>query len=160
MRSDKMRLSVIIPAHNEEILIKKVVLDILEELNKESILNEIIIVDDNSSDSTPQIADQLAREHDSIRVIHRSPPNGFGRAIKEGIDNVKGDIIVTAMGDASDDPKDIVRYFRKIEEGYDCVFGSRFVKGAVINDYPLHKFIVNRLANTFLQVLFLPDIMT
>ena len=154
MHPDKMKLSVIIPACNEEALIKKVVLDILEDLKRESILNEIIIVDDNSSDSMPQIADRLASEYDNIRVIHRKPPNGIGRAIKEGIDDVKGDAIVTVMGDASDDPKDIVRYFRKIEEGYDCVFGSRFVKGAVVSDYPFHKLILNRLANTFLQVLF------
>jgi len=150
-----MKLSVIIPARNEEILIEKVVLDILEELKRASISNEIIIVDDNSGDSTPEIADRLAAEHHSIRAVHRGAPNGFGRAIKEGIDNAGGDVIVTVMGDASDDPKDIVRYFRSIEEGYDCVFGSRFVRGAVVSDYPLHKLILNRLANAFLQVLFL-----
>lgn len=155
MPLSKRKLSIVIPAHNEEDLIEKVVSDICSELNRESIKNEIIIVDDNSEDSTPAIIDRLARNYDNIKAIHRKPPTGFGRAIREGIDNVTGDVIVMVMGDVSDDPKDIVRYFRKIEEGADCVFGSRFIKGAVVTDYPLHKLIINRLANLFLQCLFL-----
>lgn len=150
-----MKLSVVIPAHNEEGGIEKVVTDILDELKKSEIDSEIIIVNDNSSDRTGEIAARLSREHRSIKVIDRIPPNGFGRAIREGLDNVTGDAVVVAMGDASDDPRDIVRYFRKIEEGYSCVFGSRFMKGATIDDYPPHKLFVNRLANLFLQCLFL-----
>jgi dolichol-phosphate mannosyltransferase len=150
-----MKLSVVIPAHNEEGGIEKVVIDILDELNKAEIDSELIIVNDNSSDRTGEIAARLSRDHRCIKVIDRIPPNGFGRAIREGLDNATGDAIVVAMGDASDDPKDIVRYFRKIEEGYSCVFGSRFMKGAVISDYPPHKLFVNRLANFFLQCLFL-----
>jgi dolichol-phosphate mannosyltransferase len=96
----------------------------------------------------------MARERRNMKVIDRIPPNGFGRAIREGLENITGDAAVIAMGDASDDPKDIVKYFRKIEEGYDCVFGSRFIKGAVVRDYPPHKLFVNRLANFFLQCLF------
>jgi len=151
----KMKLSVIIPAHNEEDLIEKVALDIIEALDKESIDNEVLIVDDNSSDDTGAIIDILAKSHKNIRPLHRQPPNGFGRAIREGIESATGDAIVVAMGDASDDPKDIVKYFRKIQEGYDCVFGSRFIKGALVKDYPAHKLFVNRLANTFLMCLFL-----
>ncbi|MGB2879804.1 MAG: glycosyltransferase family 2 protein [Candidatus Omnitrophota bacterium] len=149
-----MKLSVVIPAHNEEAIIERVIMEILRELEKESIDNEIIVVDDNSTDGTANIIDRLSREHGNVKAVHRKPPKGFGRAIREGIEIAKGDVIVTAMGDASDDPKDIVKYFRKIEEGYDCVFGSRFIKGASIKDYPPHKLFVNRLANTFLMCLF------
>ena len=149
-----MKLSVVIPAHNEGGLIERVILDILKELNQEKIDSEIVIVDDNSTDSTWEAVSLLAGKHSNIRAIRRTPPNGFGRAVKEGIDNARGDVIVTAMGDASDEPKDIVSYFRKIEEGYDCVFGSRFIKGACVKDYPMHKLIVNRIANAFLQCLF------
>ncbi len=155
MLPKNLKLSVVIPAHNEEGLIEKVALDILDELNRESIESEIIIVNDNSTDATPNIITRLAKEHKNIKVIHRIPPHGFGRAVREGLENITGDVVVTAMGDASDDPKDIVRYFRKIEEGFDCVFGSRFIKGAIVRDYPLHKLLINRLANTFLQCLFL-----
>ncbi|MEW6407093.1 MAG: glycosyltransferase family 2 protein [Patescibacteria group bacterium] len=150
-----MKLSVIIPAHNEEDCIEKTVLDISEELKKESIDNEIIIVNDNSTDRTVSIINNLAQEYNDIRLINRQSPNGFGRAVREGLDNATGDVIIIAMGDASDDPRDIVKYFYKIEEGYDCVFGSRFIKGAMTRDYPFHKLIVNRIANTFLRILFL-----
>ena len=150
-----MKLSVVIPAHNEGDLIEKVVEAIIEELEKESIDNEILIVDDNSTDSTWHTIALLAERYNNVRPVKRTSPNGFGRAVRDGIENAKGDVIVTAMGDASDDPKDIVKYFRKIEEGYDCVFGSRFIKGSYVNDYPMHKLIVNRIANAFLQCLFL-----
>jgi len=153
-KDKKLRLSVVIPAYNEENLIEKVVLDILKELDKERIESEVIIVDDNSSDRTSTIIDRLSQERNKVKAVHRLLPSGFGRAIRDGIEHATGDVIVTAMGDASDDPKDIVRYFRKIEEGFDCIFGSRFVKSAKINGYPLHKLVVNRLANTFLQCLF------
>jgi len=63
--------------------------------------------------------------------------------------------VATVMGDLSDDPEDIVRCFRKIEEGYDCVFGSRFMKGSTVKDYPLTKLLINRLANNFIRMLFL-----
>lgn len=155
MSVNKLKLSVMIPAHNEEGLIEKVVLDILKELEAEGIPHEIVVVDDNSIDNTPAIVDRLAKEHAAVRAIHRIQPKGFGRAIREGVENCSGDVIVTAMGDASDDPKDIVRYYRKIEEGFDCVFGSRFVKGATVRDYPVHKLVINRMANLFLQCLFL-----
>lgn len=150
-----MTLSIILPAHNEEECIEATVMDIVREMNTQAITCEIIIVDDNSTDKTGLIADNLAHSYPQIRVIHRKPPKGFGRAIREGLKYAKGDIITTVMGDASDDPKDIVKYYHKInDEGYDCAFGSRFMKGAIIKDYPAHKLFINRLANLFLSILF------
>jgi dolichol-phosphate mannosyltransferase len=58
------------------------------------------------------------------------------------------------MADGSDDPKDVIQYHRKIDEGYDCVFGTRFAPGSTVVDYPYHKLILNRLANLFLRLLF------
>ncbi|MEN9567042.1 MAG: hypothetical protein RLZZ69_2238, partial [Cyanobacteriota bacterium] len=54
----------------------------------------------------------------------------------------------------SDSPDDLVRYYFKLQEGYECVFGSRFVKGGRVIDYPVHKLTINRLANLFLKILF------
>ena len=151
-----MKLSIIIPAHNEEECIEATVMDIMRELDKESITHEILVVNDNSTDKTALIADNLAQSYPQIKVIHRKPPKGFGRAVRDGLKYANGGIITTVMGDASDDPKDIVKYYRKInDEGYDCVFGSRFIKGAKIIDYPIHKLFVNRLANLFISILFL-----
>ena len=150
-----MKLSVVISAHNENENIQPTVENIIQELDKEGIQNEIIVVDDNSTDSTSKIVDELAGKYTNVKAIHRSPPKGFGRAVREGLMHVTGDAVGIVMGDLSDDPKDIVKCFRKIEDGYDCVFGSRFMKGTIVKDYPLVKLIINRLANAFIRILFL-----
>lgn len=149
-----MKLSVIMPAHNEEAQLEKSVLELIKELESGRIDYELIIVDDNSSDRTSEIVDSLSQEYDAIKAVYRKTEPGFGRAIKAGFDYISGDAVVIVMADSSDDPKDVVRYFRKIEEGYDCVFGSRFIKGAVVSDYPFLKLIINRIANNFIRVLF------
>jgi len=149
-----MELSVIIPAHNEEESIERTILDIHRELAGANISHEIIVLNDNSTDSTPLVLKKLAKKKSNLKVINRKPPNGFGRAVREGLDSFSGDVVTIVMGDASDDPRDIVRYYRKIEEGYDCVFGSRFIKGSVVKGYPAHKLIVNRIANRFVSCLF------
>ncbi|NQU94919.1 MAG: glycosyltransferase family 2 protein [Candidatus Omnitrophica bacterium] len=150
-----MKLSIVTPAHNEEDCIGQTICDIITVLNKEGIEYEIIVVNDNSTDNTIGIVADLMKTHSVIKLINRQKPSGFGRAIKDGLNQVTGDVVGIVMGDLSDDPRDIVKCFRKIEEGYDCVFGSRFMKGSVVKDYPPLKLFINRLANTFIQVLFL-----
>ncbi|MCS6802707.1 MAG: glycosyltransferase family 2 protein [Chloroflexota bacterium] len=154
MNPSPMKLSVVVPAHNEEAVIGETVRDIVATLNAAGIPHEVILVNDNSTDGTADIAIRLMAELPTVRVIHRQPPSGFGRAIRDGLANITGDCVVIAMGDASDDPNDIVTYYRKLAEGYDCVFGTRFTRGTIVRAYPLHKLIVNRIANTFIQVLF------
>ncbi|MFN3967053.1 MAG: glycosyltransferase family 2 protein, partial [Endomicrobiia bacterium] len=110
-----MKLSIVIPAQNEEKVIESVVKDIVKEIEKENILYEIVIVNDNSQDKTGEIANKLSLENQNIKVIHRKPPKGFGRAVKEGLEHITGDAVVICMGDASDDPKDIVKYYRKLQ---------------------------------------------
>lgn len=150
-----MKLSIIIPAHNEEDSIVRTIEDIVVQLKNEKIAHEIILVNDNSTDNTSLIAESLSKKHAGIKVINRTPPPGFGKAIRDGLDAATGDAIAIVMADMSDDPKDIIKYFRKIEEGYDCVFGSRFIKGSKVVDYPALKLFINRLANAFIQILFL-----
>jgi dolichol-phosphate mannosyltransferase len=150
-----MKLSIVIPAHNEEECVGRTIEDIAVQLKDEGIAYEIILVNDNSTDNTSSIVDGLSKKYTGIKVVNRRPPAGFGRAIREGLDAATGDIIAIVMADMSDDPKDLVKYFHKIEEGYDCVFGSRFVKGSKVVDYPPLKLFINRLANAFIQVLFL-----
>jgi dolichol-phosphate mannosyltransferase len=67
---------------------------------------------------------------------------------------MQGDAVVIMMADESDDCRDVVRYWRELQSGHDCVFGSRFIKGGGVIDYPWFKLRINRLANLFLQVLF------
>jgi hypothetical protein len=85
---------------------------------------------------------------------HPQTPRGFGRAVRSGLEAARGDTVVVCMADSSDDPADVLRYHRKLEEGYDCVFGSRFVKGSRVVHYPRGKLIANRIVNKCIQVLF------
>jgi dolichol-phosphate mannosyltransferase len=149
-----MKLSVVIPVHNETACIKRVVDDLANTLELNNIDYEIVLVNDNSTDSTPRVLDSIASANKGINVIQSLPPKGFGRAIRTGLDNISGDAVVIFMGDGSDDSKDVVKYYQKILEGYDCVFGSRFIKGSNVRDYPKIKLILNRLGNKLIQLLF------
>jgi dolichol-phosphate mannosyltransferase len=149
-----MKLSVVIPAHNEQECIEATVWDIVDALSARGIPHEIIVVDDSSSDRTGQILQRLAQEIPTVRTVQRSPPPGFGRAIRDGLQTTAGDAVAIVMGDASDDPQDLCMYYDKLEQGFDCVFGSRFQRGTTVRDYPPVKLIVNRVANNFIRILF------
>jgi dolichol-phosphate mannosyltransferase len=147
-------LSVVIPAHDEEGRIAATVRDLYRALSAATIPHEILVVNDNSRDRTEQVLDELRREVPTLRYINNTPPNGFGFAVRAGLAAFKGEAIVIVMADASDSPDDVVAYYRAMQEGYDCVFGSRFVKGAQVVDYPWPKLVMNRMANFFIRVLF------
>jgi dolichol-phosphate mannosyltransferase len=151
---NQMRLSLIIPAYNEEMNIIPTLDQLLSTLKKEEIPFEIIVVNDNCQDNTRQLVEEKQIEAPEITLINRNPPKGFGRAIRTGLKHATGDVIIPVMADLSDDSLDVIRYYRKIEEGYDCVFGSRFMKGSNIKGYPRVKFVINRLVNKMLQILF------
>jgi dolichol-phosphate mannosyltransferase len=89
-----------------------------------------------------------------VRPIQNGGDHGFGRAVILGLRNAGGDAVVIMMADESDDVRDVVRYWQVLNEGWDCVFGSRFVKGAGVIDYPRIKLIINRIANLFVRLLF------
>lgn len=148
-----MKLSIIIPAHNEEGSIRPTVTELARALNSEKIDHEILVVNDNSSDSTEQILTELS-EQPNVRYVNNKPPNGFGFAVRKGLNSFTADAVTLFMADSSDAPEDVVKFFRKLEQGYDCVFGSRFIKGGKTYDYPFLKLILNRLANIFIKILF------
>ena len=150
-----MKLSVVIPAYNEENSIGPCLDRLVETLrDKHRLPYEIIVVNDNSSDDTERVVRARAEGDPAIRFVSHRPPGGFGRAIRSGLELVTGDVIVIMMADLSDDPEDVVAYYRKIEEGYDCVFGSRFIKGSSVEHYPPLKRIVNRTINRLIQLMF------
>jgi dolichol-phosphate mannosyltransferase len=147
-------LSVIIPARDEEGCIASMVEHLHIELKLHDVPHEILAVDDGSTDRTPEILSQTARAIPNLRPLQNDGLHGFGRAIIHGLDNMRGDAAVIMMADESDDCRDVVRYWQKLNEGYDCVFGSRFMKGGGVIDYPRVKLLLNRLANLFLMALF------
>jgi dolichol-phosphate mannosyltransferase len=148
------KLSVIIPAHNEEDCVKKTVRAFSDELRKEKIEHEILVVNDNSSDNTETILNKLSQEIAELRYINNTPPNGFGFAVRKGLENFQGDRVAIVMADLSDRPIDLVRYYKKMDDGYDCVFGSRFIEGGKTIDYPKLKYYLNRFTNSLIRLFF------
>jgi dolichol-phosphate mannosyltransferase len=147
-------LSVVIPARDEEDCIASTVEHLHIELRLRNVPHEIIVVDDGSTDKTWNILTELATKLSELRPLQNTSQYGFGNAVVRGLDEMKGDAVVIMMADESDDCRDVVRYWQKLNEGYDCVFGSRFLKGGEVIDYPRLKLFVNRLANLFLRLLF------
>ena len=144
--------SVIIPAHNEEESLSQTVRDIYQVLSLSNIPHEIVIIDDNSKDRTWQVIQELKNEIPTIAPVQNKGLHGFGRAVIHGLEHFKGDACVIMMADASDDPEDAVKYWHILNEGFECAFGSRFVKGRAVYDYPRVKLLVNRLANFFVRI--------
>ena len=147
-------LSVIIPARDEEGCVASTVEHLHLELRLKKIPHEIVVVDDGSTDRTWEILEFCAKANKALRPIKNPAPHGFGRAIVRGLDAMRGDAAVIMMADESDDCRDVVRYWDKLNEGYDCVFGSRFLKGGGTIDYPPIKWVINRLANLYIRLLF------
>ena len=149
-----MKLSVVIPAHNEEGSIEQTVTELSSALTDAGIDHELLVVNDNSSDETENVLKQLSTEYPPVRYINNPPPNGFGLAVRAGLNNYTGDAVAIVMADGSDASEDVIKFFKKMEEGYDCVFGTRFSQGGKTVDYPLLKLILNRFANFFIKILF------
>jgi dolichol-phosphate mannosyltransferase len=149
-----VRLSVVIPAHNEADSIAPTLEGARRALREAGIDHELLVVDDGSSDGTADAVARVAGDDPNVHCIRSPYPNGFGFAVRAGLERFDGDAVAIMMADASDDPADLVRYYRLLEQGYDCAFGSRFVKGAAVHDYPRLKLILNRLANAFIRMLF------
>jgi dolichol-phosphate mannosyltransferase len=147
-------LSVVIPARDEEDCIASTVEHLHIELRLRNVPHEIIVVVDGSTDRTWKVLQELAAKLPELRPMQNNSPPGFGAAVVQGLDAMKGDAAVIMMADESDDCRDVVRYWEKLNEGNECVFGSRFMKGGGVIDYPRFKLFLNRLANLFLRILF------
>jgi len=151
----KMKLSVIIPAYNEADSLRETVSEICETLLLENIPHEILVVNDNSGDHTIEVLEGLQSQYNTLRYITSTPPNGFGLAVRKGLDHYVGDCVAIMMADLSDSPHDLVMFYRlMVEKDLDCVFGNRFVKGGKVVDYPRMKLSINRLANWIVAVVF------
>jgi dolichol-phosphate mannosyltransferase len=147
-------LSVLIPARDEEGCIASTVEHLYVELNIHGVPHEIVVVDDGSTDSTWSKLMQVGERVPTLRPIQNAGPHGYGRAVVHGLDHITGDAVAIMMADESDDCRDVVRYWKLLNDGWDAVFGSRFVRGGGVIDYPALKLRINRLANFFIRTLF------
>ena len=149
-----MKLSVVIPAYNESESITETLESLYLVLQREQIPHEILVVNDNSKDNTLEVLENLKKNIHSLNVVTNAGPNGFGYAVRKGLDNFSGDCVAVMMADLSDSPEDLIAYYKKLLEGYDCVFGSRWSKGGKVYDYPRHKLFLNRAVNNMVRLLF------
>jgi dolichol-phosphate mannosyltransferase len=149
-----VKLSVVIPAHNEAGVIGDTLDGLTRTLDAEEIDYEVLVIDDASTDGTAAIVAERAAANHRVRCLRSHYANGFGFAVRAGLDRFEGDAVAIYMADASDDPGDLVLYHSLLKDGYDCAFGSRFVPGATVRGYPPFKMLVNRIVNFGIRVLF------
>jgi len=149
-----MKLSLVIPARNEAGNIGATVAALRQRLSDASIDYEIVVVDDGSTDATADEIRAHARLDPRVRLLTNTGRHGFGYAVRHGLDHFTGDAVVIMMADGSDDPADVVVYYRVLLEQAECAFGSRWMAGGRVRQYPRFKFIVNRLSNLLVCLLF------
>lgn len=149
-----MLLSVVIPARNEEGCVGATVCAVAETLRREDIPHEILVVDDGSTDGTAAVVRNLTDKFPEVRLVCNSGAHGFGYAVRAGLRLFTGDAVAVMMADNSDSPRDLIAYYRCLEGGAECVFGSRFIRGGGTTGYPVHKWFINRVANRFIALLF------
>jgi len=148
-----MKLSIVIPAYNEEESLPETINSIEKALNVIKIEHEIIVINDNSKDNTLAVLEQLSKQYSSLFYFTNPGPNGFGCAIRYGLKKFTGDCVAIMMADLSDSPYDLIKFYTTmVEKDYDCVFGSRWDKGGKTIDYPLSKKIINRIANRIIRI--------
>jgi dolichol-phosphate mannosyltransferase len=149
-----MKLSVVIPAHNEEGSVAPTVEGIVKRLEREAIEYDVLVINDASRDRTKEIVDAIGTSNPRVRCLTSYHPPGFGFAVRCGLEQFGGDAVAIMMADGSDSPEDLVTYYRVLEEGHECAFGSRFIRGGRVIDYPWTKLIMNRIVNFGIRVLF------
>lgn len=149
-----MKLSVVIPAYNEAESIPETLHMLFDELMYHQIDHEIVVVNDNSKDNTLEVLQDLQKSIPTLVVHTNKGPNGFGFAVRYGLERFSGDCVAIMMADLSDSPKDLVAFYNKMKEGYDCIFGSRWIKGGSVVDYPPLKKRINRIANQIVRIVF------
>ncbi|MDZ4845827.1 MAG: glycosyltransferase family 2 protein [Chitinophagales bacterium] len=150
-----MKLSVVIPAYNEAESITETVTGIRDKLNQDGISHEIIVINDNSKDNTLEVLEHLQKQIKSLIVYTNEGPNGYGYAVRYGLERFTGDCVAIMMADASEIPEDLVNFYKvMLKKNCDCVFGHRFIKGGSVYDYPYMKLFMNRIFNHLVSISF------
>ena len=148
----KLGISIVLPTYNERENIRILIPGIVKTFGH--INHEIIIVDDSSPDGTAKAAEELSEEYDNIKVIVRKKKVGIGAAIREGYNSAKNSIILSSDSDLSFTLSDMYRFYEKILEGYDLVWGSKYSKGSFYEPETLEgriKKLVSKSGNEIIR---------
>ena len=149
-----MKLSIIIPAKNEEGNLEETIKEINNILLKKNIQHEIIVINDHSSDATLKILNLLKNNIHELKIINNTGKPGYGFTVRLGLENYSGEIIAIMMADGSDSPKDLIKFYFKSIKNNTCIFGSRFISGGFTKDYPKLKYVLNRIFNNLVRLIF------
>ncbi|QDU67078.1 glycosyltransferase family 2 protein [Engelhardtia mirabilis] len=136
-----MKLSIVIPVYNEETTLEEIV----ERVQQAPYEKELILVDDCSKDSTPEIMAKLEQQYDNVRCFRHEVNKGKGGALATGFSKVSGDVVLIQDADLEYDPADYPVLLRPIEEaGADVVYGSRFLGGPYVRVHLFYHYLGNR----------------
>ena len=149
-----MSLSIIIPVKNEE----DIILETLHQFEISWLTNidhEILIIDDNSDDKTFKLVNKFVSHKIKVNLI-KNKGKDLGAAIITGIENSSKLNVAIYMSDMSDSLEDLKKYYDFINSNdqIDAVFGSRFISGSKVNNYPKLKLFLNRIANNIIKIIF------
>jgi len=149
-----LKLSIVIPAYNEEESITETLVTLFEALDAVDFEYEVLVINDNSKDNTLGVLEDLSKTYPHLNYLTNHGPNGFGYAVRYGLERFNGDCVAVMMADLSDSPQDLIKFYTTmVETGADCVFGSRWSKGGKVVDYPRTKKVINRIANRIIRLM-------
>jgi dolichol-phosphate mannosyltransferase len=139
-------ITIVIPARNEQDNISETIADVHHQLDRAHIMHEVIVVDDHSTDHTGIFARRAKAD-----VYRNTGSAGYGHAVRLGLEHAQGQYVTVMVADGSDRAADLVRMCgQRWKDGIGrdmAVFGHRFIKGAIVTDYPRIKRVANRLGN-------------
>lgn len=148
-----MDLCILIPAKDEALTLPETIYNLYQKLYPDLPFN-FLIINDHSTDNSIDVLKKLSEKYTNLYYVNNKYNGGVGNAIRYGLEIWKGDLIAICMADGSDSPKDIKKAYDLIySENYQCVFGSRFIPGSVVREYPLLKLFLNRLFNNLVKIL-------
>ena len=135
--------TIVIPTYNERDRLGILLERVFDACDRDGLALEVIIVDDNSADGTGALADDWARRR-RVRVIHRAGKLGLGTAVLEGFAAARTEVVGVMDGDLSHPPQLLPKLFRTIEDGFDLVVASRYVRGGGTSNFPIGRWLLSR----------------
>lgn len=153
-----MKISFVIPFHNEEDNAASMIDRVIQFSKSQKWNFEVVPVNDRSTDTTPQILNRYAKKYANVHPVHRAGTtnlgNTIGEALKEGTKKATGDVVIWTMGDMSDDTQTYKDIVNKITDGYDMVFGSRYMPGGSRGNLDAFKAFLSSNGTLLARILF------
>ena len=151
--TDRYFLNIIVPAYNEEFNISETIRTIHEIQTRINLPHKLIVVNDNSTDRTGEVVQDLQNRYPNLVLINRRGNHGLGRCLNRAYEELEGGVIVAVMADLADDVSDIPKMLEKIKEGSDLVSASRYIPSGSGEHEDRGKHFLSRLLGKALQVL-------